>query len=359
MVWRGIGLALVPLAALARAVSSNTIGVDMSAVVTELPEAMNGGGCGIEFIEHEIMGGFYSQLVVGESFEEPHNASTGISTQWAIGGGEAAAFGTTHRLISGGTPGSQALNGVSFLQMTLPAAAIAADVDTQPMVWVQNRGLNFQGLTFHRGLPLEGWLWMSTLAAASTAHVAVQLRCGSNTTFSSTVPLAEQNFTVSSTGWSIFNVTALTPTTGCVGDGSIVIVLRGAIPAAAAALNVDMVFVQPGAKQRYKNLPVKKDLAEYLLSTGMSGMRMGGGTINTWICTMNDTNPVNDGPVQGLQGSGYVLSNFRGPRWKRQPMCGQEYPHTSAGWGWVDFANFCEAANITAGKAERRLFVVF
>ena len=81
MVWRGIGLALVPLAALARAVSSNTIGVDMSAVVTELPEAMNGGGCGIEFIEHEIMGGFYSQLVVGESFEEPHNASTGISTQ--------------------------------------------------------------------------------------------------------------------------------------------------------------------------------------------------------------------------------------------------------------------------------------
>ena len=35
--------------------------------------------------------------------------------------------------------------------------------------------------------------------------------------------------------------------------------------------------------------------------------------------------------LHGPPGSGYVLSNFRGPRWQRQPMCGQEYPATSAG----------------------------
>ena len=68
------------------------------------------------------------------------------------------------------------------------------------------------------------------------------------------------------------------------------------------------------------------------------GMRMGGGTINTWICADGASQP----------GSGYVLANFRGPRWRRQPLCGQEYPYTSAGWGWVDFINFCEAANLTA-----------
>ena len=61
--------------------------IHIGGVVTEVPVEMNGAGCGIEFIEHEIYGGLSSQLVVGESFEEPFNASTGISVQWAIGGG--------------------------------------------------------------------------------------------------------------------------------------------------------------------------------------------------------------------------------------------------------------------------------
>ena len=77
--------------------------IHIGGVVTEVPVEMNGAGCGIEFIEHEIYGGLSSQLVVGESFEEPFNASTGISVQWAIGGGGGVGEvwpGRTHRLVS-------------------------------------------------------------------------------------------------------------------------------------------------------------------------------------------------------------------------------------------------------------------
>ena len=59
----------------------------------------------------------------------------------------------------------------------------------------------------------------------------------------------------------------------CVGDGSIVIALHSGGP-----LLLDMVFLQPAAEARYKGLPVRKDLADFLLGSGMTGMRMGGGT---------------------------------------------------------------------------------
>eukprot|EP01052_Picozoa_sp_SAG31_P026526 SAG31_NODE_2410_length_5752_cov_3.904803_3_plen_1028_part_00 len=320
--------------------SADTIRVHVDDVVTEVPVEMNGGGCGIEFIEHEIYGGLSSQLVVGESFEEPFNATTGISVQWAIGGGGGARTGHTHRLLANSS-GRRALNGLQFLQMQQPQPAA--------VVWAQNRGLNMQGLTFSKGLHVEGWLWMAASSGntptsdprpvtATAAEVSVQLRCGSNRTFASSSPLAVQKFTmdVDAGGWKMLNVSELTPTIDCIGDGSIVIALH----TPGVALDVDMVFLQPGPAARYKGLPVRKDLAEFLLASGMTGMRMGGGTINAWICT--------PAGVPSQPGSGYVLANFRGPRWKRQPLCGQEYPYTSAGWGWVEFLNFCEAANLTA-----------
>ena len=176
--------------------------------------------------------------------------------------------------------------------------------------------------------------------AACSAEVRVELRCGSNRTFPSSPALALQTFSVPATttpSWRMYNISGLVPTADCIGDGSIVITLH----TPSAVLDVDMVFLQPGAAARFKGLPVRRDLAEFLLASGMTGMRMGGGTISQWIC-------VPPGAKPGPAGSGHVLGNFRGPRWKRQPLCGQEYPATSAGFGWVDFMNFCEAANITA-----------
>ena len=89
--WRCFALlAAAFLSLVAGANDPNLLYVDVTDILHELPAEMNGAGCGIEFIEHEIYGGLYSQLVVGESFEEAHNATTGISLQWA-GGEEVAA----------------------------------------------------------------------------------------------------------------------------------------------------------------------------------------------------------------------------------------------------------------------------
>ena len=268
-------LLVPPRGQLLAAAAPSAIRVRADAVVTELPEAMNGGGCGIEFIEHEIMGGLDSQLVVGESFEEPHNATTGISDQWAIGGAGAAfgGAGATHELVAapratyplaygGAFP---ALNGLQYLQMSLPAGG--------GPVWVQNRGLNWQGLTLRAGLAVEGWLWMAS-PHPQPLTVSLELRCGSNTTFASTPPLAAQNVTVVGKEWAQHNVSALSPSSDCVGDGSIVIALHSG----GGPLLLDMVFLQPAAEARYKGLPVRKDLADFLLGSGMTGMRMGGGT---------------------------------------------------------------------------------
>ena len=276
--WALLTMALLapsPRGQLLAAAAPSAIRVRADAVVTELPEAMNGGGCGIEFIEHEIMGGFDSQLVVGESFEEPHNTTTGISDQWAIGGAGAAfgGAGATHELVAapratyplaygGAFP---ALNGLQYLQMSLPAGGGGP-------VWAQNRGLNWQGLTLRAGLAVEGWLWMAS-PHPQPLTVSLELRCGSNTTFASTPPLAAQHFTIAGTEWAQYNVSALTPSADCVGDGSIVIALHSGGP-----LLLDMVFIQPGEEARYKGLPVRKDLADFLLGSGMTGMRMGGGT---------------------------------------------------------------------------------
>ena len=138
--------------------NGNTIEVAFDEPITEVPVAMNEGGCGIEFIEHEIYGGLYSQLVVGESFEEPHNSSTGLSVPWAIGGVQSQ-FGKTHRLLGlpdrckppaksctahptrcctptgdfaadgGGdtvAPTQKALNGLQYLQMEMPPGGTSA-----------------------------------------------------------------------------------------------------------------------------------------------------------------------------------------------------------------------------------------
>jgi hypothetical protein len=48
------------------------------AAAWQLP--VNWSSVGIEYLNHEIYGGLYSQLVFGESFEEPASAAAGAST---------------------------------------------------------------------------------------------------------------------------------------------------------------------------------------------------------------------------------------------------------------------------------------
>lgn len=224
--------------------AGNVISVDAGAVITQLPPEMNGAGCGIEFIEHEIVGGLDPQLVVDEGFEYPHNTSTGLSDQWAIGGPDAL-FGTTHRLVGAGNATALGLpapfNGLQYLAMR--------SGDTKP-VWSQSGGLNMQGMTFAQGKGYEGYVFLATNTPG--VIVEVQLQCGANDTFATpSSALASKAFALRTEGsWRQYNISSMATQRACApGQGSVVVFVqpgapRGSVPQ-GVWVGVDMVFLQP------------------------------------------------------------------------------------------------------------------
>ena len=103
---------------------------------------------------------------------------------------------------------------------------------------------------------------------------------------------------------------------------------------ADAALHVDQVTVMPVAADRYKGLPVRKDLAQLMgrgtdVSKGMriSSLRLGGSMV---LC------------------DGYRWKRFRGPREARQPYAGVWYRYDTAGWKIFETLELCEALGIEA-----------
>ena len=82
-------------------------------------------------------------------------------------------------------------------------------------------------------------------------------------------------------------------------------------------------FLQPGEWGRFKGLPVRRDVAENLIAQGITVLRYGGSMINH---------------------AEYRWKKMIGPRDRRPPYRGTWYPHSSNGWGILDFLNFCEAA---------------
>ena len=75
----------------------------------------------------------------------------------------------------------------------------------------------------------------------------------------------------------------------------------------------------------FKDLPVRKDVAEGLINQGVTLLRYGGSMVN---------NPE------------YRWKKMIGPRAQRPPYEGHWYPYSSDGWGIFDFLNLCEAAGI-------------
>eukprot|EP01045_Picozoa_sp_COSAG04_P030073 COSAG04_NODE_5117_length_1731_cov_1.189951_3_plen_344_part_01 len=274
--------------------------VDASALVTDLPVEMSGAGCGIEYLNHEINGGLYSQMVSDESFENLHNASTGLTTQWRAGGCCAA-------LVAAGRHAPTlpaALNGHQFLRLECDQGAGAT--------WAENRGTNRWGINWKQGRPYEGSLWAAS-SVAGPARLRVAMTCGaSNTTHGRT--LAEQNLSIpSGSAWAEHKLT-LTPAGNCAtaAEGGLIVQL---LSAAAGSVSVDMVSLHPGAWGLYHGLPTRKDLATFLIERMRPAvLRMGGGSINARM--LGDDNASN---ASGW-GLGYTWRQQRGPRHLRQPF---------------------------------------
>ena len=170
---------------------------------------------------------------------------------------------------------------------------------------VENRGLNRWGLSFVQGKPYEGYLF-----ARGEAEAMLSLEDAGGRS------LAEQRLTVKSAGWTRFAI-SLTPA-ATVPDGRFALKLGK-----PGTIWLDQVFLSPSSWGTFRNLPVRRDIAEALLGQGLTALRLGGWMINA---------------------EEYRWKKMVGPRELRPPYKGNWYPFSSNGWGIADFMNFCEKA---------------
>ena len=188
----------------------------------------------------------------------------------------------------------------------------------QGSLGVANRGLNRRGMHFEAGRPYEGHLWAR---ADRATEVTVSLENASGRA------CASQALRVSAGDWQKLDF-ALTPRSAEPGeersanDAQLAITLQ-----TPGDVTLGYVFLQPGEWGRFKGLPVRKDVAEGLIAGGLTVLRYGGSMVNA---------------------PEYRWKKMIGRRDRRPQYTGWWYPHSTNGWGILDFLDFCEAAGFLA-----------
>jgi hypothetical protein len=177
---------------------------------------------------------------------------------------------------------------------------------------VENRGLNRWGLAFVTGKAYEGHVWARALTPVDL-FAALESRDGSKV-------YAETRLAVTGKSWQRLDFT-LTPDHSDRG-GRFVLKLkrRGSVVLGHA-------FLQPGKWGRYRGLPLRKDVVEGMIDQGLTVLRYGGSMVNA---------------------GEYRWKKMIGLRDRRPPYKGTWYPHSSNGWGIIDFLDLCEAAGFLA-----------
>ncbi|MEN6534112.1 MAG: alpha-L-arabinofuranosidase C-terminal domain-containing protein [Bryobacteraceae bacterium] len=254
------------------------------------------GAC-IEDVNHEIYGGLYSQMVFGESFQEPVPQKPGdaptISGMW-------------RKATRGDVKGSYSIVtdrpfiGKQSQRMSFESGAGE---------WgVENQGLNRWGMNFVAGKPYEGYIWVR-LEKTLEVFVALENRDGTRV-------YAERGVAPIGLGWQRLDF-ALTPNASDA-NGRFVLKLKQ-----SGAVVLGHAFLQPGQWGRFEDLPVRRDVAEGMIEQGITVLRYGGSMVNN---------------------AGYRWKNMIGPRDRRPPYAGTWYKYSTNGWGILDFMDFCEAA---------------
>ena len=193
------------------------------------------GAC-LEDVNHELYGGIWSQMIYGESFEEPPTDENGVSgmwlpldtkgCEWTEGG-----FSGTHRQI-------------------LKNAGI------------YNRGLNQSGMYFSESKTYRGYL-IARADSESVLHVSLRGQ-------DPTIIYSEVCFSVDG-DWRKypFTLTAAKEET----DGCFAICAEGAV-------SLGYAFLEPDEWGLYQGLHVRRDVGEALAAMGIHALRFGGGMIN-------------------------------------------------------------------------------
>ena len=276
-----------------------------SEVTHELSRYMT-GAC-IEDINHEIYGGLYSQMIFGESFQEPAATSgeltpgaDGVSRWW-------------RPLRRGSAVGRFAVERArrSFQPFLGSQSQRLAMIGGQGEVGIENRGLNRWGLCFQAGKPYEGRLW-ARAERATDLYVALESGDGSRIYDEVRLPLPAGGT------WRRLDF-RLTPN-GSDAAGRLAVKLKR-----SGDVLLGYAFLQPGPWGRFKGLPVRRDIAEALLAQGLTVMRCGGAMVNS---------------------PEYRWKEMIGPRDRRRPYRGSWYPYSTNGFGIFEFLDFCEAAGL-------------
>lgn len=264
---------------------------------TEHP--LDSGAVGVRIWQHKVLFRNLSVSSAGSvqtipfGYDRETNLSAEVSGMWrAIRAGDVSGrFGLdTHKAFSGAQ--SQEINFISG----------------SGCMGIENQGLNRRGMNFAKGKAYEGYLYVRA-DRATPVVVALESKDG-------VAVYAEKTLDCKPGGWQRLDF-KMTPNASDQA-GRFVIKLKQ-----PGAITVGYAFLQPGSWGRYKNLPVRKDVAEGLIAQGVTILRYGGSMVN---------NPE------------YRWKKMIGPRALRPPYEGHWYPHSSNGWALFDFLNFCEAA---------------
>ncbi len=259
------------------------------------PASPYSSGACLEDVNHEVYGGLYSQMVFGESFQEPttDNSPEGLSGMWT-----AAAQGTAAGTYSLAT--NNAFVGTQSQRITFASGT--------GRFGAANQGLNRWGMNFVAGKMYEGCL---DVRADVPTPLALTLESADGTQV-----YAQTNLAVTGPNWEHLDF-SLTPAAND-RHGRLVISLIQ-----PGSVVVGHAFLEPGAWGRFSGLPVRRDVAEGLLNQGITLLRYGGSMVNA---------------------AGYRWKNMIGDRDHRPPYKGTWYPYSTDGWGIPDFLDFCGAA---------------
>jgi len=261
------------------------------------------GAC-IEDVNHEIYGGLYSQMIFGESFQEPPPKPA------EPGGSVLAASGMWQPILRGGARGDFAI--VTDRPFAGKQSQRVVFQAGSGVVGLANRGLKGWGMRVVSGKPCEGYLWAR---ASAPVELTVAFESGDGGRVLGTARLP-----IKSGDWARHEFT-LTPSAGDP-RGRFALWLDQ-----PGSIELGHVFLQPGPWGRFHDLPDRKDVGDALVDLGVRVLRYGGSMINH---------------------PGYRWKKMIGPRDRRPPYTGTWYPYSSNGWGIFDFLDFCEAAGFLA-----------
>jgi hypothetical protein len=173
---------------------------------------------------------------------------------------------------------------------------------------IENQGLNRRGMAFVAGKPYEGYLW-ARAAKPTDLFVSLESKDG-------TQRYAETLVVVNEDQWRRLDF-SLTPNAA---DPAGRFAIRLKSPGSVV---LGHVFLQPGEWGRFQGLPVRSDVAQGLIDQGITVLRYGGSMVNA---------------------PEYRWKKMIGPRDRRPQYKGHWYPHSTNGWGIIDFLDLCEAA---------------